>query len=273
MVIHGHVKVNGKKMIHPGYMLNPGDLFAVDVDTVLWATGRPKPKSAAIASPSEEESTDVETTEESSADASAAETTTDNIEEPDVEISEDANDPESIKQRKSSLRSVREIIDNVIDKVDPSAARKRELRALRAKVNPLIGHVKDEDSALKIKDVEDQLTAILTKIEDSNPASAETSESNEDLGPTSKRGRNEHIGALARLYSEELPLKQYEQPWVPRDWMAPFAFVPRYLEVNYTICSAVYLRHPVARPGLAEVPTPFGMETGALAHNWYLRRR
>ena len=67
--------------------------------------------------------------------------------------------------------------------------------------------------------------------------------------------------------------KPYATPWRPRDYMSAFAFIPRYLEVNQNICAAVYLRHPVARPGLAEVPTPFHIETGQLAFNWYLRRR
>ncbi|KAI7219475.1 hypothetical protein KC365_g12305, partial [Hortaea werneckii] len=69
------------------------------------------------------------------------------------------------------------------------------------------------------------------------------------------------------------PAKPYATPWKPRDFMSAFAFIPRYLEVNQKICSAVYLRHPVARPGLAEVPTPFSHETMALGFNWYLRRR
>ena len=55
--------------------------------------------------------------------------------------------------------------------------------------------------------------------------------------------------------------------------MSAFAFIPRYLEVNHNVCSAVYLRHPVARPGLAEVPSPISNETASLAFNWYLRRR
>lgn len=67
--------------------------------------------------------------------------------------------------------------------------------------------------------------------------------------------------------------KPYATPWRPRPYMSAFAFIPRYLEVNQNICSAVYLRHPVARPGLAEVPTPIGQETQQLAFNWYLKRR
>jgi hypothetical protein len=66
--------------------------------------------------------------------------------------------------------------------------------------------------------------------------------------------------------------KPYATPWKPREWMSPFAFIPRYLEVNQRICAAVYLRHPVARPGRSEVPTPFSPMVSQLAFNWYLRR-
>lgn len=61
--------------------------------------------------------------------------------------------------------------------------------------------------------------------------------------------------------------------WEPKDYMSAFAFIPRYLEVNQTIMSAVYLRHPVVRPGIAEVPSPFNFETHLLTFGWYLRRR
>lgn len=66
--------------------------------------------------------------------------------------------------------------------------------------------------------------------------------------------------------------KPYATPWRPRPYMSAFAFIPKYLEVNQNICAAVYLRHPVARKGSAEVPTPFSYLTSQLAHNWYLQR-
>jgi hypothetical protein len=59
---------------------------------------------------------------------------------------------------------------------------------------------------------------------------------------------------------------------MPRRYMPAFAFIPRYLEVNQNICAAVYLRHPVARPGQSEVPSPFPPHLQQLAYNWYLRR-
>ena len=87
----------------------------------------------------------------------------------------------------------------------------------------------------------------------------------------------EEMRKLARLlkYDEENPVddsKPYATPWRPRPFMSAFAYVPRYLEVNPNICAAVYLRHPVARKGMAEVPTPFSYLTNQLTHNWYLER-
>lgn len=66
--------------------------------------------------------------------------------------------------------------------------------------------------------------------------------------------------------------KPYATPWQPRAWMKPWCFVPRYLEVNHKICAAVYLRHPVARKGQAEVPTPFHYFSNQLAHAWYVTK-
>lgn len=77
----------------------------------------------------------------------------------------------------------------------------------------------------------------------------------------------------AELKRLQLHIKPYATPWTPRPYMSAFAFIPRYLEVHHAICSAVYLRHPVARPGFSEVPSPFPESALQLAHNWYLRRR
>src|ERR1700753_3921106 len=41
------------------------------------------------------------------------------------------------------------------------------------------------------------------------------------------------------------------------DYATPFTFIPAYLEVSFLTCSAVYLRHPTARPGYSEIPTPY----------------
>ncbi|KAF9042944.1 hypothetical protein BJ165DRAFT_1348601 [Panaeolus papilionaceus] len=59
------------------------------------------------------------------------------------------------------------------------------------------------------------------------------------------------------------------------DYASPWLFIPAYLEVSYATCSAVYVRHPTARPGYSEIPTPYDAD-GALiryAWEWYVQRR
>merc|ERR1712070_1296333 len=166
------------------------------------------------------------------------------------------------------------------------------------------GSNKDDASATSaaadsVEELEATLAEIMTKIPDDVAATSSTtsdstqpsSSSSSPSPPTSSNNPqmsspektdtyNAHKSAqllhaaLERARQNPIdPRKPYAMPWKPRDFMSAFAFIPRYLEVNQKICSAVYLRHPVARPGLAEVPTPFSAETMALGFNWYLRRR
>lgn len=59
------------------------------------------------------------------------------------------------------------------------------------------------------------------------------------------------------------------------DYATPFIFVPAYLEVSFPACSTVYLRHPTARPGYSEIPTPYDAdgEVVRLAWEWYAKVR
>jgi len=74
------------------------------------------------------------------------------------------------------------------------------------------------------------------------------------------------------------------QPWANRqnltpftlpEYAAPFIFIPPYIEVSFLTCSGVYVRHPTARPGYSEIPTPFDAdgEVVRLAWEWYAKRR
>lgn len=92
-------------------------------------------------------------------------------------------------------------------------------------------------------------------------------------------------------HEDELPLKtrpQAElppgQPWLHNqlltpftlpDYAAPFIFIPAYIEPSFLTCSAVYVRHPTARPGYSEIPTPYDAdgEIVRLAWEWYAKRR
>ena len=59
------------------------------------------------------------------------------------------------------------------------------------------------------------------------------------------------------------------------DHAAPFIFIPTYLEVSFNVCSAVYVRHPTARPNYSELPTPYDAdgEVVRFAWEWYVRNR
>ncbi|CAA18654.1 37S ribosomal protein S4-like, mitochondrial [Schizosaccharomyces pombe] len=61
--------------------------------------------------------------------------------------------------------------------------------------------------------------------------------------------------------------------FVPKPFMSLMAFIPAYLEVCFRTCSFVYVRDPVARPGLTEVPSPFPEDLHALAYTYYIRSR
>ncbi|KAK1725846.1 S4 domain-containing protein [Colletotrichum acutatum] len=341
---HGAVKVNGKVMRYGAYKLNPGDMFQVDVDNVLFATGRPKTpnhalwlagkdyrslqdagkpsKSATEEGASEQESGDAAPV---SADADAAvkeadvaaesgEAVTEAAEaaaegEEGTQLSEAEKSKQLHKQLKSLVRSVKTFLSDE-DGLKPS--KKRQLRAFMAEAKRALstsGRVTDDAVAtLDHEGVMNNLTALLkdfklegNKVEavvspeaeaqeqaadHSKPTSAKEKAETEAVTDliSSKDVRNALSGlskaeqsAFAELLRKnaENPIdesKPYWTPWQPRRYMAPFAFIPRYLEVNQNICAAVYLRHPVARRGSAEVPTPFTYETNQLAFNWYLRR-
>ncbi|OBT41449.1 hypothetical protein VE00_08063 [Pseudogymnoascus sp. WSF 3629] len=289
-VLHGGVKVNGKKMTYPGYLLNPGDMFQVEPDRVLFATGAPKEvedvqatkahrKRLAAAKAPREETTSEETSEEATP-----------AEEP--ELDEAAVEKKQRKEHKDNLQSLLASARAVLaDKSahSPNAKKKQEIRAFAATVRRAIGSV----SRTTTEDLDAQVAELVSKLSLANvpkakPVAAPTSgtvdpslqaqvvastkESAVEMAPAADRK------TLAEALREvrENPIdssKPYATPWRPRPYMSAFAFVPRYLEVNHNICSAVYLRHPVARPGVAEVPSPFSSESSTLAYNWYLRRR
>ena len=88
-------------------------------------------------------------------------------------------------------------------------------------------------------------------------ASAEDS-TKKSMGPSSK-------------FITNSPDDNFEFP----DYAAPFLFLPAYIESNPSTCSAVYIRHPTARPGYSEIPTPYDAdgEVMRFAWEWYSKVR
>ncbi|MCJ1338278.1 mitochondrial 37S ribosomal protein nam9 [Bachmanniomyces sp. S44760] len=278
-VVHGYVKVNGKKMIYPGYALNPGDMFQVEPERVLYATGAPKDKKerklGRVIKKNAKENSD-EVGEDASSEAPRSAPT---------ETSAEPAEPEDTRKELKTLLAQAKSVLSDSSSVSLNAKRKQNLRTFRRQIQKTLS--RSTKSTTITDSLEAQLIELTAKFNDLSPFTSssppETSNliSSEDQptpAPKTELLTADDRRALeaALVEARENPSdssKPYATPWRPREYMSAFAFVPRYLEVNHKICSAVYLRHPVARPGLAEVPTPFPDEMNGLAFNWYLRRR
>jgi ribosomal protein S4 len=287
------------QMEYPGYLLNPGDMFSVEPERVLFATGMKKPikqggKSKKAATEGEETTeTQDEANEEAEAKDSAAEVA--EVDSATKELDAAATPEQAKKALRSLMDRAKRITTSA--KGDLSGRRLKDLRKLSQNVRQAMSKFggrngKDMPAADTIEELTSVLTEITSKIPaDVLPASeapkkplegegAATSSNPQAQDPTKEDKFRIAKDALllqqALQRARENPVdasKPYATPWRPRDYMSAFAFIPRYLEVNQNVCSAVYLRHPVARPGLAEVPTPISAESAGLAFNWYLRRR
>jgi ribosomal protein S4 len=259
-------------MPFPGYQLNPGDMFQVEPSSVMFATGAPKIRSSTARRVTKEKA------------AARAEEREKNPVRPAPNSStatESTRDEPTPTELKKLLQTLMEQVDDVLAE-DVKAKDKQKFRSFRQSVKKAIGLWRTANPET-ISTLDTQFEFLKTQIAERSAASssaprdstaAEPLISEEDQAKLRSafeklRFETEHTSAWNRRNATA----PYATPWRPRDYMSAFAFIPRYLEVNQNICAAVYLRHPVARPGLAEVPTPFHIETGQLAFNWYLRRR
>ncbi|KAG6908448.1 hypothetical protein DXG01_004531 [Tephrocybe rancida] len=71
------------------------------------------------------------------------------------------------------------------------------------------------------------------------------------------------------------PPKYSLTPFYLPHYSSPWLFIPAYIEPSFSTCSAIYVRHPTARPGYSEIPTPYDAdgEVVRLAWEWYVERR
>ncbi|TKA83974.1 hypothetical protein B0A55_00215 [Friedmanniomyces simplex] len=312
-VVHGWVRVNGKKMIYPGYQLNPGDLFSVDPERVMFATGaRKKNRDSArsdqddieegegegdeegirAAKGDQEQEIDELAGEEQGEDSDAGAATLEPDEEREAMTTKPEDEVDARKAMKNLVVRAKRILED--SKRTLSGKRQQELRAFAQAVKKTMSKYRpnEPEASDGVEDLEAALAEIMTRIPaDDLPtqstSAAQSATTTSAISSNSEQRDPDRIdnynaqkdaallsAALARARENPIDVsKPYATPWRPRQYMSAFAFIPRYLEVNQRVCSAVYLRHPVARPGLAEVPTPFAAETMGLAFNWYLRRR
>lgn len=295
-------------MRHPSYLLNPGDMFQVDKEAVLFATG--KKKSTVVAKQPKQrkaknvvvkaEETKVEAEEADNAD-SATEGALENYPKEEDDAEQKAKD--TIRKLRDLSRVAKKILDQ--EGSDINARKKRLLRVFVKNAREAMakmGRPNSENVATTdmLASINEQFKELLLKIPNvaakaeesgsSTPAEIVEAKDAAAAGQNQETPQQEEETVIEYHLSEDqlaemkerihdfhehpyAPEKRYQTPWQPRRFMSAFAFIPRYLEVNQNICAAVYLRHPVARQGYAEVPSPFPPNVMQLAFNWYLRRR
>lgn len=297
-------------MRYPGYLLNPGDLFQVEPERVMFATGAPKDKHERRAGRVERRKASAENEGEGSQESAAEQK--EGEPEAEVEGKEEENPRETLKslmeqaktilstdkrtlpaKRKQELRGFQKAVRRVLSRSDSSTVLADSLEAQFAQLTSLLKAKKAGGNEPQQKQRRDSASARESSDEPLDAADNADDQPGEALTEAFRKATLSEEGidaeTVSELSDEELDVlkralaqlrdnpidhtKPYATPWRPRDYMSAFAFIPRYLEVNQNICAAVYLRHPVARPGYSEVPTPFSEETGTHAFTWYLRRR
>ncbi|OSS53229.1 hypothetical protein B5807_02559 [Epicoccum nigrum] len=274
--VHGLVKVNGKKMPYPGYLLNPGDMFQVEPSSVMFATGAPKERSSTARRVAKERAAQRAEQREASGGQTPRQ-------HPEAPLAPARGDEPSPAELKRQLQSMMDSVDGVLAE-DVGAKDKQKFRAFRQTIKSALALWRSA-SPESLSTLDAQFDFLKTQLAGRSAPAPSTHTSSATEAPTplfsadDERKMRRAFDKLrleaehASAWNSRNAAAPYATPWRPRDYMSAFAFIPRYLEVNQNVCAAVYLRHPVARPGLAEVPTPFHIETGQLAFNWYLRRR
>lgn len=285
-------------MRHPSYLLNPGDLFQVDPDRVMFATGAPKTrferrqtrllrqKEEKQKEDGEEESGEAksETTEEVEAKEHKEESARDTLKALMAQAKTIMSKDKDVlpAKRKQELRGFQRAVRRVLSRSQTSGVLTDSLEAQFSELTLLLkakrAEKKPRDAKKEKKDSEKE-TSVAAEGSEANDKLSEAFQTVAEGGEVdTSELSDEEFEVLKRALTQmrDNPIdhsKPYATPWRPRDYMSAFAFIPRYLEVNQNICAAVYLRHPVARPGSAEVPTPFGEHVNTPAYGWYLRRR
>ncbi|KAJ3354483.1 mitochondrial 37S ribosomal protein nam9 [Entophlyctis luteolus] len=59
------------------------------------------------------------------------------------------------------------------------------------------------------------------------------------------------------------------RPFTPHPYMAPWMFIPPYLEVCYNTCATIFLRSPLPHASSVEIPSPHPPDLHSLAYEWY----
>ena len=106
-------------------------------------------------------------------------------------------------------------------------------------------------------------------------ATAEASDTGDSPADASKSASDDAKAPSTSRFSKKPQSTGGLTPFNLPPYASPFLFIPAYLEPSFSTCSVIYLRHPTARPGYSEIPTPWDAdgEVVRLTWEWYSKRR
>ncbi|PCH42006.1 alpha-L RNA-binding motif-containing protein [Wolfiporia cocos MD-104 SS10] len=112
---------------------------------------------------------------------------------------------------------------------------------------------------------------------DTENPEANHSESVEQAAPSSSEAdmaKHAVLPAKSKNWKRADPKKNLT-PFSLPPYASPSIFIPAYIEPSFATCSAIYVRHPTARPGYSEIPTPYDADGEVIraAWEWYTRVR
>ena len=70
-------------------------------------------------------------------------------------------------------------------------------------------------------------------------------------------GEVDPVQVQRKRMNRNLPVSKQMYKFHPVPYMAPWMFVPEYLEVNYNNLTVCFLRSPTIKPGRCEIPSPY----------------
>ncbi len=231
-------------------------MFQVDPERVLYATGKPKlpPRDSKRASSLAKEDEATEDALEGEPEATAEEGS--GVQAAAAEQDPDTTDapeavPVDMKPTRKQIQDLTAQAKAILQEEPLSVAQKKGLRNFIQSAKPLLSRAGRRNASPT--EIAHELSVLAAELDlgvgrdDKTPseevASLDPIESLTDAElKMLERRMEEHMREAEENPYD--PSKPYATPWRPRNYMAPFAFIPQYLEVNQNICSAVYLRHP-----------------------------
>lgn len=163
-----------------------------------------------------------------------------------------------------SRRSLTPQVRNANVQLKPGDIFSIDPRAIPMLRPPPAGKAGQEEASAEDVVEEAAVEEVAPEVEASAEASAEGAEVKEGESAESSPKKAFKEVKAERKAAADKPTTFFHLP----DYASPNIFVPAYILPSYLTCSAVYVRHPTARPGYSEIPTPFDADGPLQSLSW-----